>query len=129
MNFPGPLTVSPVNMPAGQELNLRAFQRITAEVLQVSGTTAVLSIEGFPVVAQLTSADQAAALIAQRNAQFIVTQLSNQSVTLKSVKNDASPGGVSIRASLDWARPDRAPVGAERDCGDDRQPGGCPRGA
>ena len=89
MNIPGPLSVSPLNQ-TGQELSLRPFQRVTAQILAVSGTTAILSVEGYPVVAQLSSADQAAALLAQRTAQFIVTQLSDQVVTLKFVKNDQS---------------------------------------
>ncbi len=88
MNIPGPLSVSPLNPLTGQELNLRAFQRITAQILSVSNTTAILSIDGYPVVAQLSSSDQAAALLAQGTAQFIVTQLSDQVVTLKFVKTD-----------------------------------------
>lgn len=98
MSFPGPLPVSPINTVADQEVGLRSFQRVTAQVLSVTGTTAILSIEGHPVVAQLTSADQAAALLSQRTAQFIVTQLTDQVVTLKFVKNDqtqsASTGNV-----------------------------------
>ena len=88
MSFPGPAPVSPITPAIGQEIGLRAFQRITAQVLSVTGTTAVLSIEGYPVVAQLTSADQAAALLSQRTAQFIVTELSSQAVTLKFVRNE-----------------------------------------
>lgn len=87
MSFPGPLPVSPINT-AGPEIGLRAFQRVTAQVLSVTGTTAILSIEGHPVVAQLTSADQAAILLSQRTAQFIVTQLTDQGITLKFVKNE-----------------------------------------
>ena len=98
MNFPGPLSVSPLNQ-TGQELSLRPFQRVTAQILAVNGTTAILSVEGYPVVAQLSSADQAAALLAQRTAQFIVTQLSDQVVTLKFVKNDQSQPALS-RISL-----------------------------
>lgn len=40
------------------------------------------------MVAQLTSTDQAAALLSQRTAQFIVTQLTDQTITLKFVKNE-----------------------------------------
>ncbi len=88
MNISGPLSISPLNPTNAQDLNLRPFQRVTAQILNVTGTTAILSIDGYPVVAQLSSSDQAALLQAQQTAQFIVTQLSNQVVTLKFVKND-----------------------------------------
>jgi hypothetical protein len=88
MGFPITFSVSPVGSATDQELGLRAFQRVTAQVLSVTGTTAVLEVEGVPLVAQLTSADQAAELASRGTAQFIVTQLSRQAVTLKLVKND-----------------------------------------
>ncbi|MCX6064920.1 MAG: hypothetical protein NT121_04095, partial [Chloroflexi bacterium] len=90
MTFPGPLSVSPLNAPTTPDLGLRPFQRVTAQVLTVNGPTAVLTIEGYPVVVQLTSADQATALFSQRTAQFIVTQLTDQVITLKFVKNEQS---------------------------------------
>jgi hypothetical protein len=88
MSFPGPLPVSPISTVAGQEIGLRVFQRVTAQVLSVTGSTAILSIDGHPVVAQLTSADQGAALSSQRTAHFVVTQLTDQGITLKFVKED-----------------------------------------
>jgi len=96
MNIPAPLSVSPLNPSTNQELGLRPFQRVTAQILNVTGTTAILSIDGYPVVAQLSSSDQAAALLGQRTAQFIVTQLTDQVVTLKFIRNEqaqAGPGG------------------------------------
>jgi hypothetical protein len=56
--------------------------------MSVTPTTAILAIEGYPVVVQLTSADQAAALMARGTAQFIVTQLTDQVITLKFVRKD-----------------------------------------
>ena len=104
MNISGSLSVSPLTPSNGQELSLRPFQRVTAQILAVNGTTAILSIDGYPVVAQLSSSDQAADLLAQRSAQFIVTQLSDQVVTLKFVRNDpaqaASPGLAAPGAEL-----------------------------
>lgn len=85
MSFPGPLSISPLQAPPNPDLGLRPFQRVTAQVLSVTGTTALLSIEGFPIVAQLTSAEQAASLLTQRSAQFIITQLSPEKMTLKLV--------------------------------------------
>jgi hypothetical protein len=88
MSFPGPISVSPINNTANQDLGLRVYQRVTAQVLSVAGTKVILEVDGHPVVAQLTSADQAATLSAQPTAQFIVTQLSDQSITLKFIKNE-----------------------------------------
>ncbi len=91
MTFPGPLSVSPLHAPqtpAAQELGLHAFQRVSAQILSVSGNTAILTIEGYPVVAQLASPDQAAALLARRTAQFIVTRLTDQEITLKFVNHE-----------------------------------------
>jgi hypothetical protein len=87
MNISGPLPVSGVNAPQ-HELDLHPFQRVTAQVLSITGTTALLSIEGYPIVAQLASADQAATLLPQQTAQFIVTQRTNQNITLKIVNDD-----------------------------------------
>lgn len=88
MSFPGPILISPLNNTTHQELGLRAYQRVTAQILSVTGATVILEVDGHPVVAQLTSADQAAALSSQRTAQFIVTQLTDQSLTLKFIKNE-----------------------------------------
>ncbi len=91
MSFPAPLSVSPVNNNTNQDYGLRAYQRVTAQVMSVTDTTAVLEIDGQPVVAQLLSADQAAALSSQRTAQFLVTQLTDKAVTLKFLKDDSTP--------------------------------------
>ena len=100
MSFPGPISVSPINNTNEQFFGLRAYQRITAQVISITGTTAILEVDGHPVVAQLTSADQAATLSSQPTAQFIITQLNDQSVTLKFVKNEqAQPTLVGIVAN------------------------------
>ena len=101
MSFPGPLSITPINYnPADQLVGLRAFQRITAQVVSVAGTTAVLEVDGHPVVAQLTSADQSNTLASKSTAQFIVTQLTDNSVTLKLVQNELSqPALVGVPAN------------------------------
>lgn len=88
MSFPSPISTSPINNSTNRDFGLRVYQRVTAQVLSVTGTTAILEVDGHPVVAQLTSADQAATLASHPTAQFIVTQLSDQSVTLKFIKNE-----------------------------------------
>ena len=95
MNFPGPFAISPIKNTADPDFGLRVFQRVTAQVLSVTGTTAVLEVDGHPVVAQLTSADQAASLASQPTAQFIITELTSQSITLKLIK-DEQPQAVLI---------------------------------
>jgi hypothetical protein len=94
MSYSGPLPVAPINTTVGQDIGLRTFQRVTAQILSVTGNTAVMSIEGHPVVAQLTSADQAAALLSQPTAQFIVTQLTDKALTLKFIKNEQTQAPV-----------------------------------
>ena len=104
MSFPGPLPISPINSPTDQSIGLRVNQRVTAQIISVTGTTAILEIDGHPVVAQLTSADQFSALSTQRNAQFIVTELTGQSLTLKFIKNEQAqntvPGIVSSAVEI-----------------------------
>lgn len=88
MDLSGPRAINSINALSKPELGLRLFQRVTAQVLDVTGTTAVLSVEGIPIVAQLTSTDQAATLLTQHAAQFVVIQLTNQKVTLRMIGND-----------------------------------------
>jgi hypothetical protein len=100
MSFPITFPISPVGSAADQDFGLRVFQRVNAQVLSVTGTSAILEVEGHPFVAQLTSADQAAELASRQTAQFIVTELSNQSVTLKLVKSETLVAGASNAADL-----------------------------
>ena len=90
MDLYGPRTISSINALSKPDVGLRPFQRVTAQIMDVTETTALLSIEGIPIVAQLTSAEQAASLLAQQTAQFIITQLTKQKITLKMIKNDSS---------------------------------------
>jgi hypothetical protein len=98
MSFPVVFPVSPVGSAADQDFGLRVFQRVTAQVLSVTGTSAVLEVDGHPFVAQLTSADQSAELASRQSAQFIVTQVSGQAITLKLVRGEAA--GTSQAAEL-----------------------------
>jgi hypothetical protein len=88
MSFPGPISISPINNTNEQFFGIRAYQRVTAQIISVTGTTAVLEVDGHPVVAQITSPDQAATLASQPTAQFVVTKLSGNSVTLKFIQNE-----------------------------------------
>lgn len=86
MTIANPIHVQPSGLTTGQELGFRPFQRITAEVLSVSGVQAVLSVDGFPMVARLTSAQQAVELASQRYAQFLVVEMGGRSATLRMLK-------------------------------------------
>ena len=100
MSFPGPISISPINNTIDQNIGLRISQRVTAQIVSVTGTTAILEVDGHPVVAQLTSTDQAATLASQPSAQFIVTQLTDRSITLKFIRSEqAQPVIVGIVAN------------------------------
>lgn len=106
MNASGPLLVTPVRPTADQDLVLRPFQRVTAQVLQVTSTQAILSLEGYHVVARLTSAEQAAALLADRTARFIVTQLTEEGMILRLLRPEQAAvesGGVESASRRDLA--------------------------
>ena len=94
MNVTGPLQVPSQPTTPGFELSLRVNQRVTAEIVQVSGTQAVISVEGIPVVARLASVQQGVELSNQRRAQFIVTDVSGQSITLKLAGQSQAEGQV-----------------------------------
>lgn len=82
-----PLAVTPLDPAQRYDLAFKPFTRVTAEILHVSEVQAVLSVDGYPMVAQLTSPEQATALRGQKTARFIVSQVSPQEVTLKLVSS------------------------------------------
>ncbi len=83
MNIQAPLPLNPSPNTAQPDSGLRLFQRVTAEILQINGTQAVISIEGHPIVARLVSQQEAAQLAGKKVAQFIVTAMDQDAITLK----------------------------------------------
>lgn len=83
MNIQAPLPLNQAPNSAQPEGGLRLFQRVTAEILQINGTQAVISIDGHPIVARLVSQQEAAQLAGKKVAQFIVTAMDQEAVTLK----------------------------------------------
>ena len=64
-------------------LSLQVNQRIAAQVLQVAGDQVLLTLEGVPIVARLTSSDQATTLAEQRIAHFLVKENLGTSIRLQ----------------------------------------------
>ena len=95
MQISGPLPVNTVGQTS-PTLEFKPFQRVTAEILQVNGTQAVISIDGIPVVADVPSADVAASLKGRATAQFIVGQTEDGKTTLRLV----TPGQAQVQAPL-----------------------------
>ncbi|MCX8023711.1 MAG: TIGR02652 family protein [Thermanaerothrix sp.] len=89
MNISGPLPSSPLPRPdENTGLMLRLNQRFNAEVLQVSGQTVVLSVQGVRVVARLVSPEQSLALMNQRQAQFVVRDITSNTVFIQHLGNE-----------------------------------------
>lgn len=100
MSFPGPFPISQVRQIAPQDLPFRLHERVTAQVMQVTGTQAVLEINGYPVVARLTSKEQASELLSRRSADFIISQLSPEQITLKFINPSNHAEGKPIQVQF-----------------------------
>ncbi|MHC1782839.1 MAG: hypothetical protein AB9891_08800 [Anaerolineaceae bacterium] len=72
MTIQGTLPINRFDRPSDQSLQLNVNQRVTAEVLEVSGDQVTLVIQGIRVVGKLTTSDQAALLVDRQTAQFII---------------------------------------------------------
>ncbi len=85
MNVTGSSSIAIVQRFDETSVLFRVNQRITAEVLQVSGDQVVLDLNGTQVLAKLTSPDQTAALAERRLAQFIVRDQIGHTIVLQLV--------------------------------------------
>lgn len=92
MNVTGSSPIAIVQRLDESILALRINQRITAEVLQVSGDQVVLDLDGTQVLARLTSPDQSAALTERKSAQFIVRDQTGRTLILQLVSPRAHSG-------------------------------------
>jgi hypothetical protein len=72
MTIQGTLPINRFDRPGDQSLQLNVNQRVTAEVLEVSGDQVSLVIQGIRVVGKLTTSDQATLLGDRQTAQFII---------------------------------------------------------
>lgn len=103
MQLSGPLPISTSNAKPLQDLQLRLNQRITAEVVEVSGVRVVLSVEGMPIVARLEDPEKGAQLAGRRVAQFIVTSLNEGEVELRIATPPQTTAPVPMAAGSDVA--------------------------
>ncbi|GAP11966.1 hypothetical protein BECAL_03165 [Bellilinea caldifistulae] len=99
MNIQAPLPLNPSPNIAQPDSGLRLFQRVTAEILQINGTQAVISIDGHPIVARLVSQQEAAQLAGKKVAQFIVTAMDQEAITLK-IFNPPQPSAAGSGVGL-----------------------------
>jgi hypothetical protein len=83
-------TVRYVDVTGKQTLEFRLNQRVTAEVLKVSGDQVDLVIRGTRVVGRLISGDTASALSNQRTSQFLVKGMANGVLQLQMVSPQSS---------------------------------------
>jgi hypothetical protein len=83
MNVGGLTPIQLIEKPGGTEVQLRTNQRVTAEILGVSGDQVDLMIRGVRVVGKLDSQEQSAELAGRQTAQFIVKGMVNGELQLK----------------------------------------------
>ena len=99
----GPISTAPVEAPNLNTLNLKLYQRITAQVLEVRGIEATLAIEGTPVVAKMPRAAGASNLLQQGTAQFVITQLSSEGITLRLLQQEQQAPSSAVIQPRDLA--------------------------
>ncbi|HPH96742.1 MAG TPA: hypothetical protein PKW33_13260 [Anaerolineaceae bacterium] len=92
MTIGGPLPIAIIERPSGEQpLTLRVNQRITAQILNVSGDQVSLAIQGTRVVGRLPPGEQAG-LNERRSAQFVVRGMADGVLQLQLVRQGTTPG-------------------------------------
>lgn len=105
MSFPGPFPVTQAAPSSSQELSIRLNERLTARVMEVTPTQAILDIKGYPVVARLTSKDQVADLLSKKFANLVISDVTSDQITLK-ILNEKGTQSTAAPIQLemeDWA--------------------------
>lgn len=101
MTIQGTLPINRFDRPTDQSLQLNMNQRVTAEVLEVSGDQVSLVIQGIRVVGKLTSGDQADLLGDRKTAQFIIRGMTEGVLQLQLLPNTPVENlGTSLAAPL-----------------------------
>jgi hypothetical protein len=94
-NVNGPTPITPLQRTSDDNLFLRVNQRVAGDVLNVSNGQVVISIQGVPIVARLSSPDQMAMLLDKQTAQFLVKELTNQTVILQLLPDAGQPSSAA----------------------------------
>jgi hypothetical protein len=102
MTIQGTTPINRFDRASDQSLPLNVNQRVTAEVLGVSGDQVSLVIQGIRVVGKLTSGDQAALLQDRKTAQFIVRGMTDGVLQLQVLQQAVTgkDAGVSLAAPM-----------------------------
>lgn len=97
MSFPGPFPINEVRPASMQDLPFRINEKVVAQVLKVTEAQVVLEVNGYPIVAKLSSKDQASELLARRSADFIITHISQDQITLKLINQNGKTENAPIQ--------------------------------
>jgi hypothetical protein len=104
LNITAPQPVQPSQRPEESAILLKLNQRIAAEVLQVTGDNVMLAIDGVRFVARLTTADQAAALLERRYAQFIIRDINPNQILIQLAPTANQAASATAAAGQDLTR-------------------------
>jgi hypothetical protein len=97
MNISGANSVRFVETPlTGQPVEFRVNQRVTADILKVSGDQVTMVVQGQQVIGKILEGDQALLLANQRSAQFIVKGMIDGVLQLQFVRPSFS-GGLTLQ--------------------------------
>ena len=88
MNVLGASPIRTIDQPSSQPVEFRINQRISAEILKVSGDQVSMVVQGQQVVGKVTAGDQSG-LLSERQAQFIVRGMVDGVLQLQIVRPDA----------------------------------------
>jgi hypothetical protein len=100
MSLPIPNQITPLQSASTQDMPVHLYERVSAQVVRVAGSQAVLEINGYPIVARLTSREQAAELFQRKTADFVITHLSRDELTLKLITHAESAESLSVQAQI-----------------------------
>jgi hypothetical protein len=93
MNISGPNLIRTVDTPSAQPTEFRLNQRISAEILNVSGDQVTMVVQGTTVVGKLTAGEQALLLADRRSATFVVKGVVDGVLQLQLVRGEGKQSG------------------------------------
>jgi hypothetical protein len=94
MNVSGANLIRSADIPGTRPADFRINQRISAEILNVSGDQVTMVFQGTTVVGKITGGDQALLLADKRSATFIVKGVVDGVLQLQLVRGDGKQTGI-----------------------------------